>query len=84
MRIADLGPKILQSGSPQLALELILKELESTKSELMNYVQNPETSERALNFVGSMAASGLSLFNGLIKDEMKITFINTFLLSQVK
>ena len=63
---------------------MILKELESTKSGLLSYVQNPETGDRALDFVASMTSYGISFFQDLLKDDMKMTLANTFLLSQVK
>ena len=48
----------------------------------MDLVQDPATKDKAVEMLATFVNSGINLVQTFIKDDMKMTFVNTFLLAQ--
>lgn len=81
-RLAELAPLLIQSGNMGDAMNLVSKELDQSKAGIIKLIQDPETKEKTIQFLATVATTSISWFQSLLNDDMKITFLNTFLLSQ--
>jgi len=81
-RIVEIAPSLIQAKSVGDVVEILTKEFDSHKNGLMDLAQDPATKDKAVEMLATLVNSGINLVQTFIKDDMKMTFVNTFLLAQ--
>lgn len=81
-RIVELAPSLIQAKSVGEVAAILTSEFDKHKDGLLELAQDPSTKDKAVTAVASFINSGINYVQSFIKDEMKMTFVNTFLLTQ--
>ena len=82
-RLVQMIPQLMEADSREKVMELFQEEAEKSWAEFSDKLTNSDMTEKTVHGVSYMVVTGVSSIQTLLKDEMKMAFANTFLISQV-
>ena len=82
-RLLQILPKVMEAESREKVLEVFQEVGEESWAEVSNNLFNSDMTENTVGGLALMAVKGVNYIQTLLKDEMKMAFANTFLISQV-
>ena len=83
LRLVEMIPQLMEADNKETVMSLFEAEVERGWKDFSDRMSSSDVAERTLNTVASGLVSGVNLVQVLMKDDMKMAFANTFLISQV-
>lgn len=81
-RLVQMIPQLLKADSRESVIQMFEEEAEKSWAEFSDKLSNSDMTEKTVTSVSWMMVSGFKIIQDLLKDEMKMAFANTFLISQ--
>ncbi len=84
LKMISLIPEMMNADNKEDLMQIFTTEAERSWEEFISKVENSDSVDKMATGFAYGIVSGIDVVQGLLKDEMKIMFANTFLISQVK
>ena len=81
-QLVEIAPSLIQAKSVGEVVGVLTREFDKHKDGLLELAQDPNTKVVAVEKFASFINAGINYVQLFVKDDMKMTFINTFLLTQ--
>ena len=82
-RLVQMIPQMLEADSRDSVIKIFEEEAERSWGEFSDKLSNSDMTEQTVKAVSWCLVRGVTMVQDLLKDEMKMAFANTFLISQV-
>ena len=83
LRMINIIPQLMEADNKDTVMSLFEAEAEKTWKDFADKMSSSDVTEKTLNVVAGGLVSGVNFIQDLMKDDMKMAFANTFLISQV-
>jgi len=81
-RFSAMVPSLMRAKDMNQIMEVIYKETDLNLNNFLMQIQNSDVRQKLLDAIGNLVASSLTFFDNFFHDDLKMTFVNTFLVSQ--
>ena len=83
MRLVSMIPQVMEADSRDKIMELFEAEAERSWAEFSAKMSSSDMTDKTLDAIAGGLVTGFNVIQDLLKDDMKMAFANTFLISQV-
>ena len=80
-RFSRMLPHLMEARDMNQILEVVYKETDLDLNNFLLQLQNSDIRKKLLDSVANAMAATVNFFDGLVHDDLKMTFVNTFLVS---